>query len=106
MASPDHDDRDRSRDVRRSHSPLKLEPLGAGGLWRAMVPMFYCIFACCGCVLLRRAPVSERGEILGRWSLGLQLKNLNEGFNTKKPQDSSFSRWFAGCLFLDLHTKE
>jgi hypothetical protein len=25
------------------------------------------------------------GEILGRWSLlGLQLKNLNEGFNTKK----------------------
>ncbi len=47
------------------------------------------------------------GEILGRWSLlGLQLKNLNEGFNTKKHRDSSFRRWFAGCLiFLDLHTK-
>ncbi len=50
MASPDRDDRDRSRDVRRSHSPVKLEPLGAGGLWRAMVPMFCCFFACC-CVV-------------------------------------------------------
>ena len=44
----------------------------------------------------------EEREILGRWSLGLQLKNLNEGFNTKKPLDSSFSRWFAGCHFLRL----
>jgi hypothetical protein len=32
MASPDRDDCDRSRDVRQSHSPLKLEPLGASGL--------------------------------------------------------------------------
>ena len=47
----------------------------------------------------------EEREILGRWSLGLQLKNLNKGFNTKKPRDLSFSRWFAGCLFLILTYK-
>ena len=46
MASPDRDDRDRSRDVRRSHLPLKLKPLGAGGLWRAMVQLFYCFLTC------------------------------------------------------------
>ena len=44
MASPDCDDRDRSRDVRRSHSPLKLKPLGAGGLWRVVVTMFCCLW--------------------------------------------------------------
>ena len=38
----------------------------------------------CVC-LLSPAREGERTEILGRWSLlGLQLKNLNEGFNTKK----------------------
>jgi hypothetical protein len=58
--------------------------------------------------LLSPARGGERREILGRWSLlGLQLKNLNEGFNTKKPRDYSFSRWFVGCLiFLYSHTKE
>jgi hypothetical protein len=74
-----------------------------------MVMMF--LFLVCGvlCVcLLFPARGGERREILGRWSLlGLQLKNLNEGFNTKMPPDSSFRRWFAGCLiFLYLHTKE
>ncbi len=62
-----------------------------------------------GCCVCACSPVrgGERREILGRWSLGLQLKNLNKGFNTKKPRDSSFSRWLAGCLiFLHLHTKE
>jgi hypothetical protein len=44
------------------------------------------LFLVCGvlCVcLLFPARGGERREILGRWSLlGLQLKNLNEGFNT------------------------
>jgi hypothetical protein len=33
MASPDRDDCDQSRDLWRSYSPVKLEPLEAGGLW-------------------------------------------------------------------------
>ena len=69
-----------------------------------MVTLF--LFLVCGvlCVcLLSPARGGERREILGRWSfLGLQLKNLNEGFDTKKPRDSSFRRWFAGCLFFIL----
>jgi hypothetical protein len=74
----------------------------------------FCCFLTCGVVC--ESACSPRGgekylavgEILGRWSLlGLQMKNLNEGFNTKKPRDLSFRRWFAGCLiFLYLHTKE
>ncbi len=55
---------------------------------------------CCVCAC---SPVrgGERREIFGRWSLlGLQLKNLNEGFNTKKPRDSYFRRWFDGCLMF------
>jgi hypothetical protein len=57
----------------------------------------------CACSLARGG---ERREILGRWSLGLQLKNLNEGFNTKKPRDLSFCRWFAGCLIFFILTYE
>ena len=69
ITSPDRDDRDRSRDVRRSHLPLKLKPLGAGGLWRAMVPLF-CCFLTCGVVC--ESACSPRGgerreEVLGRW---------------------------------------
>ena len=57
--------------------------------------------------LLSPARGGERREILGRWSLlGLQQKNLNEGFNTKKPRDSSFCRWFAGCLIFFILTYE
>ena len=59
MASPDRDDRDQSRDVRRSHLPLKLKPLGAGGLWRAMVQLFYC-FLTCGVVCEIECLLSER----------------------------------------------
>ncbi len=62
-----------------------------------------------GCCVCACSPArgGERREILGRWSLGLLLKNLNKGFNTKKPQDLSFRHWFAGCLiFVYLHTKE
>jgi hypothetical protein len=36
------------------------------------------------CVLARCARVSKRSEVLGCWSLGLQLTNLNKGFSTKK----------------------
>ncbi len=47
--------------------------------------------------LLSPARGGERREILGRWSLlGLQLKNLNEGFNTKKPE----IRPFAGVVTI------
>ena len=94
MASPDRDDRDRSQDVRRSHSPLKLEPLGAGGLWKAMVPMFCCLWDCvCACSPARGGERNIRPLVSGP-----SPSNLNKGFNTKKPRDSSFRRWFAGCL--------
>jgi hypothetical protein len=60
-----------------------------------------------GCCVCACSPArgGERREILGRWSLGLQLKNLNEGFNTKKPRDSSFHCWFAGCLIFYTYTR-
>jgi hypothetical protein len=77
----------------------KIEAAGSRRIGGTMVMMF--LFLVCGllCVcLLSPARGGERREI---------LKNLNEGFNTKKHQDSSFRRWFAGCLiFLFLHTKE
>jgi hypothetical protein len=60
ITSPDRNDRDRSRDVRRSHSPVKLDPLGASGLWRAMVTMFCCLWGAV-CVLALRQE-EERGE--------------------------------------------
>ena len=52
ITSPDRNDRDRSRDIRRSHSPLKMKPLGAGGLGEIMVSMFFfrLVFLCCVCV--------------------------------------------------------
>ncbi len=75
ITSPDRDDCDRIRDVRRSHSPVKLEPLGAGWLWRTMVTMFCCLWGVVCVCLLSPARGGERREILGRWSLlGLQLK--------------------------------
>ena len=52
ITSPDRDDCDQLRDVRRSHSPVKLEPLGAGGLrepwWRCFFfqHVGLCVCAC------------------------------------------------------------
>jgi hypothetical protein len=47
------------------------------------------------CVLARCARVSKRSEVLGRWSLGLQLTNLDKGFSTKKAP-----RFFLSPLFF------
>ncbi len=44
----------------------------------------------------------RRSEILGRWSLGLQLKNLNEGFNTKSPEIRPLAVGLLGVFFLRL----
>jgi hypothetical protein len=40
-----------------------------------------------GCCVCACSPArgGERREILGCWSLGLQMKNLNEGFDANKP---------------------
>jgi hypothetical protein len=49
--SPCCNDRDRSRKVQQSHSPVKLEPLEAGGLGDHGdgVKFFLCIVCCCVC---------------------------------------------------------
>ena len=52
IASPCCGGRDRSRDVRRSHSPVKLKPLEAGGRrswFRCFLEVAGAV--CCGCVL-------------------------------------------------------
>ncbi len=115
--SPCFDDRAPSCDVRRLHLPLKLEPLGAGGLWGPWCRCFF-FYSLWGyvCVLVRHAQVSKRSEVLGHWSLGLQLTNLNEGFSTIKAPRFFLSPLFlltnlswVSCFFdrfWDLHTKE
>ena len=74
-------DRDQSRNVGRSHSHVELEPLGAGGLGNHgdTVLLFFGLW---------------REEVLGRWSLGLQLTK------TKRPRVSPliFNDFSAGCL--------
>ncbi len=82
---PCFDDRAPSCNVWQLHLLLKSEPLGAGGLlgpWCRC--FFFYILWFYVCVLARCARVSKRSEVLGRWSLGLQLTNLNKGFSTKK----------------------
>jgi hypothetical protein len=52
-----------------------------------MVMMFLFILACgvmCVCLHLVHESPRVKSTILGRWSLGLQLTNLNKGFSTKK----------------------
>jgi hypothetical protein len=95
--SPCFDDRAPLCDVRRLHLPLKSEPLGAGGLWGpwCRVLFFYSLWGYV-CVLARCARDSKRSEVLGHWSLGLQLTNLNKGFSTKKAP-----RFFSPLLFLN-----
>jgi hypothetical protein len=111
------DDRAPSCDVRGLHLPLKSEPLGAGGLWGPWCRfLFFYILWDYVCVLAHCARVSERSEVLVRWSLGLQLINLNEGFSTKKaPRFFLLPLFFLTILswvsyffdrFWDLHTKE
>jgi hypothetical protein len=39
---------------------------------------------------------------MGCWSLGLQLKNLNKGFNTKSPEIRPFAVGLLGVLFFIL----
>ncbi len=94
--SPCFDDHAPSCDIRQLHLPLKSEPLGAGGLWGLWCRcfIFYSLWGYV-CVLARRARVSKRSEVLGHWSLGLQLANLNEGFSTKKAP-----RFFLSPLFF------
>jgi hypothetical protein len=53
IASPCCGDRDRSRDIRRSHSPVNLEPLEAGGRGRSWCRCFLevvrcVVVVCCG----------------------------------------------------------
>jgi len=114
---PDCNDRDRPRDVRRSHSPVKLELPGAGGLGGPWWRFFLWDWCCVWWVALRRARVSERRKVLGRWSLCLQLTCYHEGINivvTKCPEISSFAvgyyDFWASCLIFirswDLHMKE
>jgi len=53
IASPCCGDQDQSCDIQRSHSPVKLKPLGAGRLGEIMVLMFFfftCVFVLCVCV--------------------------------------------------------
>ena len=114
---PCFDDCAPSCNVRRLHLPLKSELLGAGGLWGPWCRcfIFYSLWGYV-CVLARCARVSKRSEVLGRWSLGLQLTNLNEGFSTKKAPRLFHSPWlFLTILswvsyffdqFWDLHMKE
>ncbi len=48
-------DRDQSRDVRRLHSPVKLEPLEAGSLGGTMVMVFMFYVVCCGLLCVQEA---------------------------------------------------
>jgi len=58
IASPCCGDRDRSRDIRRSHSPVNLEPLEAGGRGRSWCRCFFKTERCCGCCVLSEKCVS------------------------------------------------
>jgi hypothetical protein len=94
--SPCFNDRVPSCDVWRLHLPLKSEPLGAGDLWGPWCRcLFFYILWFYVCVLAPCARVSERNEVLGHWSLGLQLINLNKGISTKKAP-----RFFLSPLFF------
>jgi hypothetical protein len=57
---PDRDDRDRSGDVRRSHSPVELKPPGAGGLGDHGDDVF--IFGLWGVVCVLALPGERRRE--------------------------------------------
>ena len=77
IASPCCGDRDRSRDVRRSHSPLKLEPLEAGGRGRSWCRCFLdvarcVVVVCCGKYLPYRM-ILRRSSRYGMLVLGTYL---------------------------------
>ncbi len=61
----DRNHRDRLRDVRWSHLPIQLEPLGAGGSCGIMVTVFFC-FQCLCCWSEReeeRAPLLRQSVV-------------------------------------------
>ena len=60
ITSPDRDDRDRSGDIRRSHSPVELKPPGAGGLGYHGDDVF--IFVLWGVVCVLALPGERRRE--------------------------------------------
>ena len=66
ITSPDRNDQDRSRDVRRSHLPFKLEPVEAGGLWRPWCRCFYYFWHVC-CVVLCCC------RVVGLWACNVQI---------------------------------
>ena len=78
ITSPDSNDRDRSRDVRRSHLPLKIGAAGSRRLKGTMVAMFLLFWACPASSASRR----EVFYAIGAWAC--QLTNQDEGFGTKK----------------------
>jgi hypothetical protein len=76
ITSPDRNDRDRSRDARRSHLPLKLEPVEAGRLWRSWCQCFYCFWHVVMCELCFSWE-EERDvvvlEAVGLWACNVQI---------------------------------
>ena len=61
ITSPHRNHRDRSRDVRRSHLPLKLEPVEASGSWRSWCRCFFSFpVMCCGGGLCSERREEER----------------------------------------------
>ena len=114
ITSPHRNDRDRSLNVRRSHLPLKLEPVEAGGSWRSWCRCFYYFWHVVMCELCFSWE-EERDvvvlEAVGLWACNVQIsaKDLVQ----KKAWDSPlvFESYFElGVLFFirfwGLHTKE
>ena len=95
----------------------KVEAARSRRIGGTMVTFFLWDWCCVWWFALRHARVSERREVLGCWSLCLQLTYQHKGINifvTKCPETSSFAICFydfwASCLIFfrswDLHTKE
>ena len=62
IASPCCGDQDQSCDIQRSHSPVKLKPLGAGGLGEINVSMFFYRLVFCVLCFVCFAHRVVRGE--------------------------------------------
>jgi hypothetical protein len=78
ITSPDSNGRDRSRNVRWSHLPLKIGAAGSRRLGGAMVAMFLQCF-------------SRKRSVLGRWSLGLPTDKSARRIWSQKMH---ICRWF------------
>ena len=104
ITSPHRNDRDRSLDVRRSHLPLKLEPVEAGGSWRSWCRCFYYFWHVVMCELCFSWE-EERDfvvlEAVGLWACNVQISAKD--LVLKKGLRFAVGFWelfWVGCLIF------